>query len=37
MRDQPFSKNLVLDKSKVDPYKYPTYQHYYHNKPSKHK
>ena len=37
MRDQPFSKNLVFDKSKLDSYKYPTYQHYYHNKPSQSK
>ena len=32
MRDQPFNKNLMIDKSKLAGYKYPTYQHYYQNK-----
>ena len=35
MRDQPFNKNLMIDKSKLAGYKYPTYQHYYQNKSSK--
>ena len=35
MKDQPFKRGAFpLDKSKLESYKYPTYQHYYQSKRS---
>lgn len=34
MRDQPFTRPSLSDKSKLESYKYPTYQHYYTSKPA---